>query len=117
MASQSVSSVRAWVLRSKVFQLGKHLLDGVEVRTVGRQIPQRSACPVNGRFHANHLVRAQVVHHHDVARAQLRHQKLLHPGDKCISIDRPVQHQGRQEARAAERADKRVVVCQCPPGA
>ena len=91
----------------QALELGKHLLDGVQVRAVGRQIPQRSACPINGRLDPDDLVRAQVVHNHDVARAQLRHQKLLHPGQKRISIDRPGQHQRRQKTLAAERADKR----------
>ena len=47
-------------------ELGKHLLNRVEVRAVRRQVPQRSACRLNRRLDAGHLVRAQVIHHHDV---------------------------------------------------
>jgi len=58
-------------------ELGKHLLNRVEVRAVRRQVPQ------------------------------LRYQELLDPGHKCMAVDRPVQHQRRQQPVLAQRADKR----------
>ena len=47
-------------------ELGEDLLDGVEVRAVGRQVAQLSAGRFDGRLDAGDLVRAQVVHDHDV---------------------------------------------------
>jgi hypothetical protein len=38
------------------------------------------------------LVTAQVIHHHDVARTQGRHQELNHPGQKTLAIDWSVEH-------------------------
>ena len=73
-------------------ELGKDLFDRIEVWTVRRYVPQRGTCPFNGRLDAGDLVRAQVIHHHDVPGHQLRHQALLNPGYKCRAIDWAVQH-------------------------
>ena len=51
-------------------ELGKDLFDRIEVRTVRRQVPQRSTRALNGRSNARDLVRAQVIHHHNVAWTQ-----------------------------------------------
>ena len=48
-------------------ELGKNLFDWIEVGTVRMQVLQRSTGPFNGRSNAGDLVRAQVIHHHDVA--------------------------------------------------
>ena len=47
----------------QAFELGKNLFNGVEVRTVRRQVPQRSTGPFNVRPDAGDFVRAQVIHH------------------------------------------------------
>ena len=97
-------------------ELGKDLFDWIEVRTVRGQVSQRSTGPFNGRLDASDLVRAQVIHHHDVAGHQLTNQALLNPGYKCRAIDRSVQHQRRQQSPGASRAQTNVVVCQWPYG-
>ena len=98
-------------------ELGKDLFDWIEVRTVRGQVPQRSTRALNGRLDAGDLVRAQVIHHHDVAGHQLTNQALLNPGYKCRTIDRSVKHQRRQQSTGASRAQTNVVVCQWPNGA
>ena len=51
-------------------ELGNDLFDRIEVRTVRGQVPQRSTGPSNGRSNASDLVRAQAIHHHNVAWTQ-----------------------------------------------
>lgn len=44
------------------------------------------------------LVAAEIIHDHDVAGCQRRHQHLLDPGQEALAIDRPVEHQRRIDA-------------------
>ena len=90
MDVQSASSVRAWVLRNKVLSLEK-----------------TCSIRLKSGLYGGDLVRAQVIHHHDVANHQLRHQALLNPRYKCRTIDRSVQHQRRQQTLIAQRTNKR----------
>jgi hypothetical protein len=52
------------------------------------------------------LVTAQVVHHHDVARTQGRHQELNHPGQKTLAIDRSVEHARGNDPVTAQARDE-----------
>ena len=62
-------------------QLGEGLLDRVQVGGVGRQVERaRSTCRPDRLGDAGHLVSGQVVHDHDIARGQLRHEHLLDVG-------------------------------------
>ena len=57
--------------------------------------------------HGRPLVAAEVVHHHDVTRPQLRHQRLLHPSLENHTVDRAVDHKGGDDAAAAHAGDQR----------
>lgn len=100
------STVRACARRSSALSLGEHLFDGVQIRTVGRQILQLRALRLNGLSHPVDLVRAQVVHHHHIPGVQLRREKLLRPGQERRPIDGAVQSQRSRETRLAQRTDK-----------
>lgn len=50
------------------FQLGKSILDWVEVESVGREVAQARARSLDGNPDACTLVAAQIVHDDDVAR-------------------------------------------------
>ena len=43
---------------------------------------------------AGDLVGGEIVHHHDVARAQRRRQAMAEIGEECCAIHRPVDHPG-----------------------
>ena len=106
MALQSASTVRAWVFRSIALSLAKIWFIGVEVRAVGRQVPDCRASSLNRCLNAGDFMGAQVIHHHDVAGPQFGHEKLFNPGAKSRSIDGVVQHQRRAQPVCAQRADK-----------
>ena len=88
-------------------ELGKHLLDRIEVRAVGRQVLHLRSHALDGLADAHDLVRTQVVHHHDVAVAQLWRQELLDPGAKRPAVDGPVEHQRGEQPVAVQCTDHR----------
>lgn len=49
----------------------------------------------DGVAHASAFVRAEIVHHDNVAPLERREQKLLHVCKERLAIDRPVQQTGR----------------------
>ena len=57
--------------------------DGIEVKRVGRQIPQRRAACLDPRANRGLFVRLEVVHQDDVARSQMRHQGPPHPQEEA----------------------------------
>lgn len=80
-------------------ELGKCLLDGVEVWTVGRKVKQ----PASGVFdcvtHASRFVWRQVVHDDDVARGQSWNENLLDIGLECYRVHCTVQDHGCGHSR------------------
>jgi hypothetical protein len=58
-------------------ELGKGVLDRVQVRAVGRQVEQAGAGGRDRRANALDLVGGEVVHHDEIAGAQGRRQGLL----------------------------------------
>jgi hypothetical protein len=87
------------------FELGEGLLDRVEIWTVGRQVEQMGAGRRDRLTHAGDLVRGEVVHHHEVARAQRRRQGLLDIREEARPVDRAIEHAGCGEAVVAQRGD------------
>ena len=100
-------------LSQEMFELGEDLLDGVQVGAIGWQEQQArtdiSDCPAHG----GPFVTAQIVHDHDIARFQDRHQKLLDIIGEALTIDRLIEHarcidpvmaQGRKEGHRAPMA-------------
>ena len=76
------------------FELGEDLLNGIEIRGVGRQEAERGSHPLQGRPHGRTLVAAQVVHNDDIARGERRQQTLFDIGQKAGAIQRAVEDAG-----------------------
>lgn len=83
------------------FQFGECELDGVEVRTVGRQKPNVRAHALDGEADLGLLMGRQVVEHDDIPHAQGGHEDLLDVREKTRTIDGPVEHgRGAQTGEA-----------------
>ena len=65
---------------------------------------------MRGRFdggtHASTLVAPEVVHHHDVTLAQLRHQDLVDIVLEELTVDGPVENHRRDHAAVAQSGDE-----------
>lgn len=77
-------------------ELGECGFDGVEIRTVGRQIAQFHLSGSKQRFDCLNLVRSQIVQDQYVAGMQAGQQHLLEIHQENPGIDRPV-HQKRSD--------------------
>jgi hypothetical protein len=71
----------------ELLELGPGLLDGIQIRRVGRQIEKLCVAGLNQLAYPRHLMRRQVVHHHDVARLELGAQNLFHIRAKDLAVD------------------------------
>ena len=85
-------------LAQECLELGKRLLDGVQVGTVGRQIEQLGAGRPDRSPYGKGLMAAEIVHHHDVAWPQDWDQELHHPGEETLGIDGAIQDARRGDA-------------------
>jgi hypothetical protein len=81
----------------QAFELGEDLLDRVEVGAVGRQVEHSGASGGDRLAHARHLVGGEIVHHHEIACTQDRHQRLLDVGEEPRAVDRAIEHAGRAQ--------------------
>lgn len=84
------------------FQLGEEVLDGVEIRAVGRQEHQGSAPGFDGLTDPGHLVRTQIVGDDKIAWPQGRAQHLAHVFQKGRPVHRAIQKPGSLQAIAAQ---------------
>lgn len=87
-------------------QLREGVLDGVEVGTVGRQEKESGAGRLDHLAHLRPLVAGQIVHDHDVARPEFGHENLVDIGLEGDAVDRPVEHEGRGDAAAAQSGNE-----------
>jgi hypothetical protein len=99
------------------FQLGEHLLDGIEIGTIGRQEEKVRAGRTDGPAHGVALVAAEIVHDDDVAGLERGHQELLDIGFEAFAVDRsvkdarcvdPVVPQGRKECEGLPMPVRRL---------
>ena len=67
-------------------------LDRIEVRRVRRQIAQRRVRSFDRFAHTCDPVNADIVHHHDVAAFERRHQALIDIGQKGLAVHRSLDH-------------------------
>src|SRR5690606_31555183 len=74
--------------------LREDLLDGVEIRRVGRQERELCARVEDGFADGARSMAAEVVEYDDVARPQRRHQELLDVATEYRSVDRSVDDAG-----------------------
>lgn len=99
----------AWAERAEErFQFGERLLDGIEVRAVGRQKSHHGAGLLDGGAHRRLFVGGEIVEDHDIARVQGRHQDLLDVGAERRVIDGPVEDGGRGQLGGPKRGDDGV---------
>ena len=83
-------------------EFGEGLFDRVEVRAVGREVPQRRARGLDGASHAGALVSRQVVHDDDVARRQRGHENLLDVDQEGRPVHGAVEDHRRRHAAQAK---------------
>ena len=82
------------------------MLDGVEVRAVGRQKDQFGTCVADRLAYGLAFVATKIVQHHDVAMTQCWDQALLDPGQKAAAVDGAIQDAGGANAIGAQTGDK-----------
>lgn len=87
-----------------MLDLGEGLFGGVEVRGVGWQIPEPCAGGLDHLADGGRFVRAEIVHDHDVAGFEHRHEQLLDIGPEALTVDRSVEDARRGKAVAMQRA-------------
>lgn len=89
------------------------LLNGVQIRTAGREKEEPGPCIADGSADFASLVAAEIVHDHDVTRPEAWHKDLFDVAEKALAIDRAVEHarcgycvtaQGRKECHCLPMA-------------
>ena len=97
------------------FELGKDLLDRIEVWRVRRQEEEPGAGAADRLSDGLALVTAEIVHDHDVSRQKRRGQDLFDIGKEACAVDRSVDHarsfepvgaQCRQEGQRSPLAER-----------
>ena len=88
------------------FELREAELNGIEVRTVGRQIPERGADALDRDADARDFVRGEVVGDHDVPGSERGQEDLLEIGEETRPVDGAVEHPGRGQAGDPQRREK-----------
>jgi len=86
----------------QVFELGEHLLDGVEVWAVRRQEQQPCAAAANGGTDCIASVTSEIIHDDYVAGLESRNQELLDIELEGFAIDRPIEHTRRNDPVMAQ---------------
>ena len=88
-------------------ELRERLLDRVEVRAVRREVEEASAGGLDHLAYRGRLVAQRVVHDHDVAGAEFRHEHLADIGVEGVTGDRAVEHHRRHHAGPAQAGHER----------
>ena len=94
-------------------ELGKDLLDRVEIRRVARQEEQLGADAADQLANRIALMAAKVIHDDDVAGAEGGDQELFDVSAETGAVDRPVNDAGSGDPVTAQCRQKG----QCPPAA
>lgn len=90
------------------FQLRKPEFNRIEVRTIGGQIPELRAGGFDSLPHPLNVMRRQVIHDDDVARAECGREDLVEVGEEGVAVHRPIQEARCGQAIDAQGADKRA---------
>ena len=88
-------------------QLGKRVLDRVEVGRVGRQKPEPGTCRVDRSTDAGNLVGGQIIHHDGLAWSQGGDEHLLDIREESRAVHWPIKHHGCGQAAKPEGRDER----------
>jgi len=93
-------------LAHQVLELGKELLDGIEIGTVRRQEEEMGAGVADRGAGGFAFVRTEIVEDDDVARRQGRRQKLFDISGEQRAVDRSVEDARGLDAVAAQSGDE-----------
>ena len=88
--------------------------NGIEGRTVGRQLPERGAAALDRAADARDVVRGAMVGDHDVPGSQRGHEDLCERGKDTRPVEGAVEDPGRGQANHPPRGEQRPGL---PPGA
>src|SRR3954453_1072726 len=89
-------------------ELGKELLDRVEIRGIGREVKHAGPCRPDRLLDPGDLMNSQVIHRDHVARLQRRREHLLDVGAERRTGHGPIEHKRCDDpARAQARYDGR----------
>jgi hypothetical protein len=91
-----------------VFELGKDLLDGVEIGTVRRQEEELCADAADGLANGPSLVAAEIIQNHHVASLEARQQEFPDIGEELDAVDRSVKDARRIDPVAAQGRKERL---------
>jgi hypothetical protein len=106
--SQTWSKLRGRAAAEEGFEFCEQLLDRIEVGTVGRQEAHARADGFDRVAYLWLLIYGKVVEHDYIARAQRRHQDLLHVGADGGCVERSIEDRGRCQSVKAQARDDRV---------
>ena len=99
--------MRAPAWRRSAFQLGKDLLDRVQVWRVWRQVQKASSGRLDRVSHAGHLVCGQIVQDDDVVPSQLGDEHLLHVGAEGWAVHGAAKEPGRHKTGGPQASHER----------
>ncbi len=88
-------------------ELGKELLDGIQIGRVRRQIAQLCPCRFNGFAYASHRVTAQVVGNDDIAGLERGTEEIPDVGQERRPLHRAIHHQRSRQAVMAQSSENR----------
>jgi hypothetical protein len=91
-------------LAHPVFDLGEGLLDRIEVRRVGRQVPKPGAGSLDHLPDGRRLMTSQIIHDDDVAGLQNGDELLLDISAEALAVDWPVEDTRCREPIPAQRS-------------
>jgi len=89
-----------------VFDLGKGLLDRIEVGRIWRQVPQPGTGGADHAAEHGCLVASEIVHDDDITALELRNKLLFDVGAKAFAVDGAVEHTRGGELVAAESGEE-----------
>ena len=77
-------------LAKQSLELGEEVFNGVEIRGIGRQIKDRCTPLRESLFNSCHLVRTQVIGHHDISLVECWAEHLADILQKGLSSERAI---------------------------
>lgn len=102
----------------QLFELRERQFDWIQIRRIRGQVAQLGAGRLDGFAYSSDLVAGEIVHHHDVASFQDRHQMLFDPGSEQLAVDaafdrewsdKPLGPQGAQKSRRLPTSARSLV--------
>jgi hypothetical protein len=88
------------------FELGKELLDGIEIGTVCGKVDENCTASFDCFAHASDLVNRNIIHEHDVTFFQARSENLFDISPERLAVHRPFEHEWRSHTVMAQRSDE-----------